>query len=333
MRAISKLHLGVGALALLALVSVGIDYARHSGGDRRVGTTLMSASDLASIDRVVVDRGGQSFTLARKAGDRWFVPGTTEFPVNASKMGTFFDAMQQARFERLAAKDAATGGGFGLDAGVKVTLSSKDKTVLAFTLGATRSGGGQYAQVGGDRSVYLLDRELGADGDVGAWELKNLIRLKKGTIKTLEFLPGKGVKGAGAKFAREKDADPFKLDGKGTIKAGEVEGLDTILEDLSFTTRVDVSNEEAKAALSAPSKLVATLFDGRVVTVLVGKIGEGDKARSFAKVEVVMDGAKVDTATKEEMDLLTQRMSQNYFEIASYLATRLTKTRTDMVEP
>jgi len=330
-----------GVLAVGAAVVMMTEHRGTKSEDSRLRQPLLTAEQFATVEKIAISQGERTIKIERTGEGHWQVApqveGQTVFPADAKQIATLVDSLSRIKVQELLASKKTSWGGMGLDAPKVLTLTGKDKDqdkeILAANFGDTRKTGGQFVSFGTEEKAYLLAEAIQVNLDAAHWELKTLINIKPENVKSITFQPAE-TKSKPAKIAREKAEDPLKLEmGKDSADAKVVEASVTsagaLLSDLAFVKRHDPSNEEAKTAMLKPSRITVELFDGRTVQGRIGKL-EGAEAKHFVHLEVSpgQSTAKLDDASTQ----LNQLMGTFAFEVAGWMAERMTRSYADFIE-
>ena len=320
---ITTVCLGIGALAVLMF-----DRSKTKDKDARLGQPLLSPTVVAEADTIEISKGETTLKLVRDASQVWHLTDTNGFVADAQKILRLIDDLGRSRYSVVVASKAEKFSDFGLSAPIKLSLSGNNAKLIELGLGDNRTAGGIYVNPIGESTVYVVDPALSIAVDADQWELKSLLDIKKEQIKSLVFYADASA--PPLTVERPKADEPLKLIG---IKEPQKEKptvaqLDTLLQGINFTKRVDPSNEEAKAAFAKPQKTIVTLFDQRTYELEIGSVG----SKWFLKVIGAGNGAESDAAIAAELKRLQDLMLAHAFEIPAYIAQRLTKKPEDLIE-
>lgn len=320
---ITTVCLGIGAGAVVLL-----DRQKAKEKDARLGQVLLTPEAGANADLIEITKGDKVVKLVRDAGNVWHLGEASGFPADAQKVVRLIDDLGRARYSVLASSKAEKLGEFGLTSPTKLSITAKGGKSLDVSLGDNRTAGGIYVAPAGEGKAYVVDPAIVASSDVEHWELKVLVDVKKEHVKSVAFFHDDGA--APVTVERAKPEEPLKVVGLKEPQKDKpaVAQLDTLLQSVSFSKRLDPSNEEAKGALAKPSKAFVTLFDGRTYEVQVGSVG----SKWFIKILADKHGAQLDAAAAAELERLQQLMAASAFELPAYVAQKFVKKSEDLVE-
>jgi hypothetical protein len=221
----------------------------------------------------------------------------------------------------------------GLENGRQIRiLDAGHERLLDLRLGDQRPGtGGQFIAFEGEgrESAYVVSTALQANTDVPSWELRRFLDVKPELVREIRFEPHASRRQKPVVLSRGDTTEAFKVAGlvagDESEKAGELSAVASILSGLTWTRRVDPSNEAAKFALSKASKLGVALTDGRDFEFL---IAPADDKNSEYFVQLEVKGPALD----EDMTELNRVMKEFRITLAQGFAAKLFKTRSDFVE-
>jgi len=330
-----------GALVIGAAVVMMTDRDGTKGKDNRLRQTLFAAEQFAGVEKISITQGEQKILLEKVGDSDWQVApqveGQAAFPADAKQVASLVDALTKVKVQELLASKKTSWEGMGLDHPKVLTFSGKDKELFGAYFGDNRKTGGQFVSFNTDERAYLISEPVTLNLEKASWELKNLVNIKAEAIKAVTFHPSPAAapdKSAAARIFREKPEDPLKLEIMAAkpdpkVVDAAVTAVGSVLADLSFVRRHDLSNEEAKTAMLKPARMTVDLFDGRVVVARVGKV-DGAQPKYFVHLEISpgQSTAKLD-ANSEQVNRL---MSAWAFEISSWIGERMTKSYGDFIE-
>lgn len=320
---ITTLCLAVGAIAVSLF-----DRSKNKDKDARLGQVLLNPNAGADADAIEISKGETTVKLVRDPTNVWHLNDVNGFAADAQKIVRLLDDLGRARYSVMAATKAEKFSEFGLASPTKITVLAKEAKLLELGLGDNRTSGGIYVNPIGDARVYVVDPALMAAVDADQWELKTLLDIKKEKIKSIVFF-------------NENDATPVTVERAKAEESLKVTGLkepqkekpavvqlDSLLQSINFSKRVDPSNEEAKAAFAKPQRTVVTLFDQRTYELQVGSVGQ----KWFLKIIGAGNGAENDPTVAADLKRLQDLMLAYAFEVPSYVAQRLIKKPSDLIE-
>ena len=328
-------------ILVTAALAVGAGFVMLSGEhgakgeDPRLRKPIFASDTFSEISNITIAQAEQKAVLEKSADGEWQVipqsAGGTIFPADAKQVAALVDSLEKVKIQELLATKKASWTGMGLDAPKVLTFKAGDKDRLVANFGDARTSGGQFIAFDGEEKAYATSEAVTLNLDASSWELKTLLNIKAEAIKSVAFLPAAELKKTPAKVSREKVEDPFKVEALGDLKPVEatVTSVGSVLEEITFLKRLDLSNEESKTAMLQASRLVVDLFDGRVVNGRIGRI-DGAQARYFIQLEVTpgQSTAALDL-TSQQMNKL---MASFAFETSNWIGERMSRSLEDFIE-
>jgi hypothetical protein len=321
----------VGLLVVGAVAVLIFDQGGNAPVHPKIGQPLVLLETLPQVKEFAVIKGDRRLSLAKNETGMWSVDdGALKLPADGKKVANALDQVGKLKIQRLVSKTPDSEQ--GIETGTKLVLGSDEAT--AVVLGDRRTGGGQYIQLAGGQEVFLTNEAADISVDLEQWELKTLLDVKREEIKSAEFSSAKKGQ-ALTLLSREKAEDKLAVQALGKAEKTRESALGAIekaLEALSFSRRVDPSNEEAKTALANGQRTRFTLFDGRTYEITVGKVGKDGAEKYFVAIRGERNNATLDAQKSADLDQLNDLMSKWSYEFSSYNAKRLIKERADLVE-
>ncbi len=323
------LALSLGVLALGIFI---FDQVKESRSKVKLPDLVIEEGKISEINKMVISNNGNTIELHRKENGFWTVSHQqNEFPGDGQKIGKFLDSLSKIKPESLVASNPSDLGIYGLsDKEKKIDLLVNEKNIVTLKIGDQRKGGGIFFKFNNNNEVYLTKESFSVETDSDSWDLKTLANIKKENIKEVSFYRYKSSKPE-VVLKREKAEDKLKLVGvdetKESIKESSITESETLLENLSYNKKFDLSNVELQTAMGKPDRVEMVLFDGRIFNLEVGKMGEKDKEKYFLKLNVAGDLSKLDPLLKESSEILNSMMQKNGFEVSSWVGKKFIKSK------
>ena len=319
-----------------AAVVLLFDSAKDRQVDPRVGKPMIQSTDVLDVAEIEISRGETNLKLVLDQNKIWHLNDLSGFPADASKVSRALDDLSKTQIQVLAAasssKESMTE--FGFDNATRVTLNAgAGKELFTVNFANNREKGGQYVSIGSEFKVYLIGQSLRLTPDAGEWELKSLVNVLPDQVKSVEFIPAASLKKKPVLLTRTKVEDPIAVDKvpNGLKDAASIRSHESILSSITFTSRVDPSNEQFKAAMATPSVVNVTLFDGRTYTAKVGSTGDVNGKKYYLQLTGVKGESTADAEVKN-IEFLNDLMSRFAFEVSSFTGGKFEKSQDDMVE-
>jgi hypothetical protein len=331
-----KVLMITATLVVGAAVVLLFDSAKDRQVDPRVGKPMVQASEILDVAEIEISRGDANLKLVLDQDKIWHLNDLSGFPADAAKVSRALDELSKAQIQVLAAassnKEAMNE--FGFDNATRVTLKAvAGKELFTANFANNREKGGQYVSIGGDFKVYLIGQSVRLMPDVSEWELKSLLNVTPDQVKSVEFVPSAALKKKPVLLLRAKLEDPIAVEKvpNGLKDAASIRTHESILSNITFTGRVDPSNEQFKAAMATPSTVNVTLFDGRTYTAKVGSTGDVNGKKYYLQL-TGLKGEPTSEAEVKNLEFLNDLMTRFAFEVSSFIGGKFEKGQEDMVE-
>lgn len=327
-----KIILLTGVLTAGAAAVLVLEKTKEKAPDPRLGKAIVEPKDVTAVDTIEISKEPSSVKLVLGSDKLWRLGDQNGFPADAAKITRLLDDLTRSHAQVLSSSAKESMNDFGFDAATKVSLKGSDKELLALNIGSSREKGGQYVSFGGEYKVYLINQNLSVLPDAGSWETKTLVNIKADQVKKVEFAPAPSSGKKPVVLVREKAEDPVKpmTVPAGSTEAGSIRSHESILSSVSFSSRVDPSNEEYKSAMAAPGVVTVTLFDGRVYTGRIGSVGKETK-KYFLNLTGVKGEATAESDAKD-LALLNDLMGRYAFEVPAWVGGKFEKGHEDMFD-
>jgi hypothetical protein len=304
-----KLRTLVITVAILAVLS-GVVFLVNRPvvapvADARVGQPLLKPADAEKIAKVRITDAGKTVELVKTAAGSWQVTSYNDFPADFDKLAHFVDDLTSAKIDSYVSSDPKTISRLEFK-DTKVTfLDAGGATLLDLTLGKTDDNGYRFLHFGTEDKAFRLRLDTMLDTEAKNWADSALIKLKTEDIAKVELsFPAEAATvaaGAGAPAVtpgteattvtatRAKKDDPFTTDHVPAGQQFKPAALNTALSsltDLRFTDTTATDDTKATAAKANARTVKLTTFDGRTVTIALGRKPEEQRPKPPAPAPV-----------------------------------------------
>jgi hypothetical protein len=302
-----KLKTLIVSIVVLAALSVAVWLrnrpAPPSVADPRIGKPLVERAAVDKAARLRVSDQGKSVTVARQPDGTWRVPSYYDFPADFSKISSLVGNLTDAKVERLVTSSAERIARLEFKDTKIELLDSAGKEVWSVTLGKSpETGGGRFVRFGAEQKAFLASLNAWLDTEPKNWANSEILALKADDIAKLDipFADGGPVTVSRAKQADAWTAD--KTPAGQRVKADKISSVLTSVGTLRFSDTADLTDAGFAAAKASSRTFKLTTFDGKTVTVTLGRKPEEKKIKPPAvenKSGLAALGTSADLAKKD----------------------------------
>jgi hypothetical protein len=274
------LFIAVAVLAVLSLVAfLAKRPAAAPSTDTRIGQPLVERSVVEKAAKIHLTDQGKNVTLARQADGAWLVSDFHDLPADFQKLSGLVESLTVAKLQRLVTSSPERIARLEFKDTKIELLDAADKVVWTVTLGKNADSGGRYVRFGDEPKAFLADLNAFLDAEPKNWANAELLNLKPEEIAKIEvpFADGGAVT-----LSRAKKDDPWTADKTPAgqqVNAGKVSSLLSSIGNVRFTETADPNDANAIAAKANARAFRLTKFDGKAITVSLGRKPEEKKIK------------------------------------------------------
>ena len=298
-------NLGIVLFALIAIL-VGLQLAdsgnESASADGPLFAELKSAVN--SIERLSVERNGESPLVVRRDGERWVVDNRDGYPADIGKIRELLIELADAeiverktanpeRYSALGVRDIDVDG----SAGTQLSLSGSDDS-FAVILGNSAAGNERYARVVGEAGSVLLDKSLELPASAGDWLVDEILDVPAAEVRSVAVAHADGESILVSKASR--DATDFDV---AEIPAGRELSYPTVANSIGGAL-AGLSLEDVRKAGEAEAATVTTVttFDGLTVTASVFEVSDDERWVAFAATAAASEDGGDTGAASDDAD-------------------------------
>ncbi len=353
--------LAVAILAALSLVAyLGNRPKRAPSADPRVGGVLLDSDTAAKAAGLVVADQGKKVELSRDASGQWTVTSYFNFPADVDKISRLAQDLNEAKVDRLVTESPERLAHLGFSDSSITFRDSSGKEIWRLVVGKeSDSGNGRFIRFGDEPKAFFSGLHLWLDTDAKGWANAQLLRVKPGDIASVEVPFDAGM---AVVASRAKTDAPWTT---GSTPAGHGVSTDKIstllntLTGLRFTETVDTGDGAVSAAAPYARTLKLTTFDGKVISISLGRKPEEKKLKapvadakdSLASLGKLADAKAPATPAAPQFDTIpagrvfasisssdqhaavNEMMKRRAFEVDDYVFTGLPQKPDELFEP
>jgi hypothetical protein len=280
-----KLRTLVISVALLAVLSVVVFFRNRPEpvppADPRVGTAVLDPDTVSKAAGLVISDQGKKVELSKGADAVWHVTSYFDMPADFYKISKLVQDLNESKVERLVTDNPERMARLEFKDSFIALKDSSGTEIWKVTLGKTpESGNGRFIRFGGEPKAFFSGMHVWLDTDAKGWADAQLVTVKPEDVAKLEIpLPdGKAVVVSRPK----KDAawsTPVAPAGQ-TLISDKISPILTTLTGLRFSDSVDTKDASAAQASKFMRTFRITTFDGKTVSISLGRKPEEKKLKA-----------------------------------------------------
>ncbi len=271
-----KLKTLLVVVALLALASSIAYYtgrpAKPASVDARLNQPLVAGNLLEQASSLKITENGKTVSLAKGTGGTWSVSEYYGFPADFEKLARLAGDLTAAKLERLVTQNPERIKSFNFGGAKLVFSDAAGKELTSIDLGKNAEGGGRLIRYGTEEKAYLSRLNAFLDTEPKNWADSTLVSLKSEEIARVEVSFGDGS--APVVASRAKKEDPFAAADAPAgerLRTARIDSLLTTVTALRFSDTSDPTDANAVAAKAQARTVSLTTFDGKTVTLQIGR--------------------------------------------------------------
>ncbi len=276
---LKTLVLTVTVLALLSALAWYLQRPpRAAAPDPRVGQTVFDAKALDQATQLRLSDQGKTVVLTKGPDGKWIDTSYFDLPADFSKLGRFIDDLSGAKIQRVVSRNPEVLARLEFKDTAISLLNAAGKDLWKLTLGKDAEGGGRFVKFDDETTGYLANIAVFLDADAKNWADSQLINLKSDDVAAVDigFADGQSVA-----VTRAKKDEPWaaaKVPAGQRLKAESITSLLSTLTTLRFQDTSDLTDPNAVAAREHSRTVKLTTFDGKTLTVALGRKPEEKKS-------------------------------------------------------
>jgi hypothetical protein len=266
--------------------------------DPRVGSSLLSADIVSQASGLTVSDQGKKVEVKKGADGTWRVTSYYGMPADFHKISQLVQDLNEAKVERFVTDNPDRISRLEFkDSRIALTDAS-GKEIWSVTLGKTPdAGNGKFIRFGDEQKAFFSGTHVWLETDPKMWADTGLVGLKPDDIAKVSLPPADGA----VELSRTKKDGAWTATGGPAgqkVIADKVASTLTTLTDLKFSDTLAKDDPAASAASAFAKTYTLTTFDGRTVTISLGRKPEVKKLKApVADTDALKPGAdgKLDT--------------------------------------
>lgn len=270
----------VAALAVLAAIVAFVQRpAAPKVADARLGQPIVDRATVERAAKFNLSDGGKSVALARAADGTWRVASYFDFPADFQKLSRFIDDLAGAKLDRLVTRNPERIARLEFK-DTKLSLAdSVGQPLWSVTLGKNAETGGRFVRFGDENKAYLATLNAWLDTDSKNWAEAQLVHLKPEDVAKIE-LTFPDANPVTVTRAKKEDAWAAANAPAGQrLKPEQISSLLSSLTSLRFSNTTEPGDASAVAAKAHERIAKLTTFDGKTLTIALGRKPEEKKLK------------------------------------------------------
>ena len=305
-----KIKTLVVSIVVLAVLAVGAYVLQRPTppppADARLNQPMVDRAAIEKAAKIRVADAGKTLELTRQADGSWKVPSYYDMPADFGKLSGFVGNLTEAKLQRLVTSNAERIGRLEFKDTKVELLDASDKVVFTVTLGKNpETGGGRFVRFGDEQKAFIASFSAWLDTEARNWASAELTNIKPDDVAKIEipFAEGGPVTVSRAKKEDAWTADKTPAGQK--VKADRIASLLSSVGTVRFTDSSATDDANAIAAKANQRAFKLTTFDGKTISVAMGRKPEEKKLKAPApsadgKTGPAALGSVADLAKKEE---------------------------------
>ena len=305
-----KIKTLIVSIVVLAVLAVGAYVLQRPTppppADARLNQPMVDRAAIEKAAKIRISDAGKNLELTRQADGSWKVPSYYDMPADFGKLSGFVGNLTEAKLQRLVTSNAERIGRLEFKDSKIELLDASGKVVFTVTLGKNpETGGGRFVRFGDEQKAFLASFSAWLDLEARNWANAELTNIKPDDVAKIEipFAEGGPVTVSRAKKEDAWTADKTPAGQK--VKADRVASLLSSVGTVRFTDSSATDDANAIAAKANQRAFKLTTFDGKTISVAMGRKPEEKKLKPPApsadgKTGPAALGSVADLAKKEE---------------------------------
>ncbi len=305
-----KIKTLVVSIIVLAVLAVGAFLLQRPAppppADTRLNQPMVDRAAVEKAAKIRITDAGKTLELTRQADGSWKVPSYHDLPADFGKLSGFVGNLTEAKLQRLVTSNAERIGRLEFKDTKVELLDASGKVVFTVTLGKNpETGGGRFVRFGDEQKAFLASFSAWLDMEARNWANAELTNLKPDDVAKIEI---PFAEGGPLTVSRAKKEDAWTADKTPAgqkVKADRIASLLSSVGTVRFTDSSATDDANAVAAKANQRAFKLATFDGKTISVAMGRKPEEKKlkppaASTDGKTGPAALGSVADLAKKDE---------------------------------
>jgi hypothetical protein len=275
------------AVAVLAALSVAAFLGNRprpaASTDPRVGTALLDPDTAARAAGLVVSDQGKEVVLSKGADGAWIVASYYDFPADFSKVSQLAQDLNEAKVERLVTENPERMAHLGFKDSSITLKNAAGKEIWRLVIGKEPdTGSGRFIRFGDEPRAYFSGLHVWLDTDSKGWANAQLLGAKPDDIASVEIAFESGPPAVASRAKKDAPWTSAAAPAGKQVSADKIAGVLSSLTSLRFTDTTALGDAAALAAAQHMRTFRLTTFDGKTLTISMGRKPEEKKLKAPA---------------------------------------------------
>jgi hypothetical protein len=282
-----KLKTLIVTIAILAVLS-GIAYWANrpeapAVSDPRIDKTLVDSSAIDKAAKLRLSDQGKTVVLSRQPDGSWRDESYYQMPADFSKLSSFVGDLSSAKIQRLVTTNPGRLARLEFKDTKIELLDSSDHPILSLTLGKNSDTGGRFVRYEDEPKAYLAGLNAWMDTEPKNWADAQLLNVKPEDVAKVEVAFDQAPTVVLSREKKDGAWTAAPTPAGQQVKADKVSSLLSSLGTVRFSDTTAPDDAQAAVAKKHVRTFKLTTFDGRTLTVALGRKPEEKKLKAVEK--------------------------------------------------
>ena len=282
-----KLKTIIVTVTVLAVLSGAATWVNRpqapADSDPRIDKAFVDSSAIEKAAKLRLSDQGKTVILARQADGSWRDESYYDMPADFSKLSSFVGDLSSAKIQRLVTTNPARIARLEFKDTKIELLDSSDHSILLINLGKNADSGGRFVRYGDDPKAYLASLNAWMDTDPKNWADAQLLNVKAEEVAKIEVPFDQATPAIFTRATKDGAWTATPIPAGQQVKSDKISSALTSLGSIRFSDTTAPEDAQAAVAKQHLRIFKLTTFDGRTLTVALGRKPEEKKLKPAEK--------------------------------------------------